>query len=139
MPESLMARWGVLACPCGLATSYAQCCGRFHEGALAGQAPDPQSLMRSRYTAFVLDVRPYLLATWHPDFRPADIDPPEPGLKWLGLDVKKHGLITADRGYVEFVARSKIAGKAHRLHEVSEFLRVDGRWYYTRALEEPPR
>ncbi len=40
--------------------------------------------MRSRYSAFVKDLRPYLLATWHPDTRPAEIEAPEPGLQWLG-------------------------------------------------------
>ena len=132
---SLVSRFGTQACPCGRAASYAACCGRFHEGALALQAPDPESLMRSRYAAFVLDVRPYLLETWHPDHRPVGIDPPEAGLKWLGLDVKKQGLFSPDRGFVEFVARSKLGGRAHRLHELSEFVREGGRWFYTRAIE----
>lgn len=92
--------------------------------------------MRSRYAAFVLDLRPYLLATWHASTRPAELDPPEPGLKWLGLEVKKAGLLGDDRGMVEFVARSKWAGRAHRLHEVSEFVKEGGRWFYTRALNE---
>lgn len=92
--------------------------------------------MRSRYSAFVLDLRDYLLGTWHPRTRPPEIEAPEPGLKWLGLDVKKAALLDADRGMVEFVARSKWGGRAHRLHEISEFVREDGRWYYTRALNE---
>ncbi len=98
------------------------------------QAPDPESLMRSRYSAFVLDLRAYLLETWHPSTRPAQIEAPEPGLKWLGLEVKKAALLDADRGTVEFVARSKWGGRVHRLHEVSEFVRQEGRWYYTQAL-----
>ena len=92
--------------------------------------------MRSRYSAFVLDLRPYLLATWHASTRPVDLDAPEPGLKWLGLNVKQAGLLGNDRGMVEFVARSKWGGRAHRLHEVSEFVKEDGRWFYTRALNE---
>ena len=39
----------------------------------------------------------------------------------------------ADHGTVEFVARSKLGGRAHRLHEVSEFVREGGRWFYLRA------
>ena len=50
------------------------CCGRYHAGPLHLQAPDPEALMRSRYSAFVLDLRDYLMATWHPDHRPASID-----------------------------------------------------------------
>ena len=120
-------------CPCGNAQSYASCCGRWHaEHATSGKltAASPEALMRSRYSAFVLDLRPYLLATWHASTRPADLEPPEPGLKWLGLDVKRTALQDADHGTVEFVARSKLGGRAHRLHEVSRFVRENGEWFY---------
>ena len=121
------------ACPCGRPAAYADCCGRYHAGPLALQAPDPESLMRSRYSAFVKDLRPYLLATWHPDTRPAEIEAPETGLQWLGLDVRRAAQPDADHGVVEFVARSKLGGRAHRLHEVSTFVREGGRWLYVRA------
>lgn len=125
------------ACPCGRPARYALCCGRYHEGPLAGQAPDPESLMRSRYTAFVKDLRPYLLDTWHASERPAAIDPPEPGLTWLGLTVREARLTAADEGIVSFVARYKIGGRAHRLEEVSRFVREDGVWRYVKALDAP--
>lgn len=86
--------------------------------------------MRSRYSAFVLDDRAYLLATWHPSTRPATLEPPEPGLRWLGLTVKRHEVQDADHATVEFVARSKLGGRAHRLHETSRFVRENGRWFY---------
>lgn len=116
---------------------YAACCGRFHAGPMALQAPDPELLMRSRYSAFVLDVRDYLLATWHPDSRPTVIEPPEPGLQWLGLTVRRTAITGPDRGLVDFVARSKLGGRAHRMEEVSDFVREGGRWYYVKALNEP--
>jgi SEC-C motif-containing protein len=86
--------------------------------------------MRSRYAAFVLGLNDYLLATWHPRTRPAALDPHEPALKWLGLEVKRHRPIDADHAEVEFVARSKLGGRAHRLHETSRFVREAGRWFY---------
>jgi len=86
--------------------------------------------MRSRYSAFVLDLTDYLLATWHASTRPSSIAPNETGVKWLGLEVRRHRLVDADHAEVEFVARSKLAGRAHRLHELSRFLREDGRWFY---------
>ncbi|WP_341929865.1 YchJ family protein [Methyloversatilis discipulorum] len=114
-------------CVCGSGRAADACCARFHAGE---PAPTPEALMRSRYSAFVLDLREYLLATWHPTTRPAALPPPEPGLKWLGLEVKRSALQDADHGTVEFVARSKLGGRAHRLHENSRFVRENGRWYY---------
>ena len=124
-------------CPCGRGPRYADCCGRFHAGPLHLQAPDPESLMRSRYSAFALDLRDYLLATWHPEHRPDAIEPPEPGLRWLGLEVKEARETGPDQGEVTFVARSKVGGRAHRLTERSGFVRVGGRWLYTCALNAP--
>ena len=50
--------------------------------------------------------------------------------KWLGLVIKKHEVIDADHALVEFVARYKLNGRAHRLHEISRFERVNGSWLY---------
>ena len=87
--------------------------------------------MRSRYTAFVLERTGYLLDTWHPDTRPERLHL-EPGLSWIGLEVRRVGRGGAndDEGTVEFVARSKRGGRAARLHETSRFVRVDERWLY---------
>ena len=120
-------------CPCGSALPYAGCCGRFHAGPQHLQAPTAEALMRSRYSAFVRGEAGYLLATWHPRTRPATIEPDPPGLKWLCLDVRRHTVQDADHATVEFVARSKLGGRAHRLHETSRFVRENGRWYYVDA------
>ena len=102
--------------------------------------------MRSRYTAYALKNEPYLLATWHPSTCPVDtiIDEKEP-IRWLGLEVKSalrlrqrkvNSPDNPDSDTVEFVARFKVGGRAHRLHEVSRFLREPDpetglpRWYY---------
>lgn len=89
--------------------------------------------MRSRYSAYVLGLEDYLLATWHISTRPASLgladQSPQPA--WLGLAVKRHENPTAETAVVEFVARMRIGGaSAHRMHEVSRFVREDGRWYY---------
>lgn len=86
--------------------------------------------MRSRYSAYVLKQDDYLLATWHASTRPADLGADEPGLQWLGLEVKRHTQQDENHALVEFVARSKLGGRAHRLHETSRFVREQGRWYY---------
>ncbi len=86
--------------------------------------------MRSRYSAFVRGRADHLLASWHPSTRPAVIEPDPPGLQWLGLMVKSHRVVEADRAEVAFVAVSKLGGRAHRLVERSRFVREAGRWYY---------
>ena len=86
--------------------------------------------MRSRYSANVLKLEDYLLATWHTSTRPARLDANPAGLKWLGLAVHRHTVIDADHATVEFVARSKLGGRAERLHELSRFVREEGRWFY---------
>jgi SEC-C motif-containing protein len=122
-----------LMCPCDSGKPYTGCCGLLHEsfardGRLAARSAD--ALMRSRYSAFVRDLRPYLLASWHPRTRPAQLDAPEPGLRWLGLELKRHELLDETHALVAFVARSKLGGRAHRLVETSRFERINGEWFY---------
>ncbi len=113
-------------CPCGQPKTYAECCGIYHAET---PAPTAEALMRSRYSAYVLALEAYLLATWHASTRPLEVSPDEK-TRWLGLAIKRHELTGADRALVEFVARYKIGGRAQRLHEISRFVREDGRWYY---------
>ena len=110
---------------------FASCCGRYlvAPGLEAMAAPDAESLMRSRYTAFVCERADYLQATWHASTRPADLDF-EPGARWLGLQVRSHRAMGEDRAEVEFVARYRVGGRAVRLHETSRFVREGGRWLY---------
>lgn len=87
--------------------------------------------MRSRYSAFVLGLADYLLATWHASTRPERLDLDEdPAPKWLGLEVKRHQQQDEGHAVVEFVARYRVGGRGQRLHETSRFVREDGRWFY---------
>jgi SEC-C motif-containing protein len=119
----------LIDCPCGSGKPYAVCCGRFIEG--NESAPTAEALMRSRYTAYTLRNEDYLLATWHASTRPSSLGlQDEVPTKWLGLEVKRHEQQDADHAIVEFVARYKVQGRAHRLHEVSRFVREAGQWFY---------
>ncbi|NYT66121.1 zinc chelation protein SecC [Alcaligenaceae bacterium] len=120
----------LLACPCASHANYEACCGRWHHGAQRLMAPDAETLMRSRYTAFVLDELDYLLDTWHSSTRPTELQGNEPGVKWVGLQVRQHTQQDDGHATVEFIARSRHNGKATRLHETSRFIREDGRWFY---------
>jgi SEC-C motif domain protein len=114
-------------CPCGSSLEYQRCCGRWHAGE---PAPDAESLMRSRYSAFVMYNEPYLLATWRAAQRPKSIEF-DRHQKWLGLKSVDARVTGADTAEVEFVARFRIGGgSAERLHERSRFVREGGRWLY---------
>lgn len=114
-------------CPCSSGQRYEQCCGPLLTG--VEPATSAEALMRSRYTAYVEENAAYLRATWHPDHRPPDAEAVD-GQKWLGLKIISAREI-GDEATVDFVARFKVEGRGHRLHEVSQFVREDGRWYYT--------
>lgn len=115
-------------CPCGRGLPYAECCGPAHQGTPASTA---EALMRSRYSAFALDDDDYVLRTWHPDTRPAAIEP-DSGLRWVGLDILEStggGLFDAE-GVVEFRAHYRDHGKHGDMVERSRFVRHDGQWVY---------
>ncbi len=121
-------------CPCGRLDAkkqplpYMTCCGQYIDNDEI--ATDAESLMRSRYSAFVLEKADYLLSTWHVSHRPATLDF-ESNVKWLGLLVQNHTVIDSQHAEVTFVARQRDStGRANRLHERSRFVREQGRWYY---------
>jgi SEC-C motif-containing protein len=88
-----------------------------------------EALMRSRYTAYKLGLQDYLLSTWHANTRPQALDLSEP-VNWLGLKVIGCSETDPLHAQVEFIARYKLHGRAHRMHEVSMFVMAEGRWYY---------
>ena len=129
-------------CPCGRTSthsgakpakskplSFLDCCGRYVSERSATPAPDAESLMRSRYSAFVLGDLPYLLATWHASTRPADLTL-DAAAKWLGLELRSYRMFDPDHAEVEFIARYRESGRAVRLHERSRFVRELGSWFY---------
>jgi len=127
-----MRKFCLSLCPCESGLTYQECCEPLHHGALASSA---EALMRSRYTAYALELESYLLTTWHPKTRPSSMNLKEDSpIKWLGLQIKRTQALSNSSAIVEFIARYKIgAGKAERLHETSEFVYAD-RWYYLQAI-----
>ena len=87
--------------------------------------------MRSRYCAYVLDLENYLLQTWYKNTRPTSLNlADDTSTKWLGLQILRAENSDENNAIVEFVARHKISGKAERLHEISQFRKIDQQWYY---------
>lgn len=117
-------------CPCGSGKSFSECCGPFILGEkLPGTATQ---LMRSRYSAYVIRDAAYLLDSWHPRTRPEKVEVGPDGPGWIGLKIvnQERGDLDDIEGTVEFIARYKVNGKAHRMHEISRFLKEGGRWFY---------
>jgi SEC-C motif domain protein len=135
------------ACPCRseetVSKTYGECCALWHVGLQESpprHAPTPEQLMRSRYSAYALQLSHYLLATWYGETSPGEID--FPPTKWLGLEIK-HAAATGDVGVVEFIARYREStGRAGRLEETSRFVREGigeaARWYYIDGVVETP-
>jgi SEC-C motif domain protein len=120
-------------CPCGLQQSYETCCGRYHRGELA---PTAQALMRSRYVAFVLDDLTYIEATMSGAAQ-AECHQGERGgwgkqTQWDGLEVIgcSKGGEQDSSGKVEFKAHYLRGGQRFTLHEISQFEKIDGKWFY---------
>ncbi|UWX63646.1 YchJ family protein [Deinococcus rubellus] len=113
-------------CPCGSRKKYAGCCAP----CLSGETPaeTPEALMRSRYAAYVLQDAAYLLATWHPCTRPAELRLGHTG--WLGLTVRR-----TEGDTVSFTARYQEGGQRQSLRERSTFVQEGGRWLYLDGVE----
>lgn len=129
---ALMSRDEQMAsmCPCETGVTYGECCAVIHRDG-AGVGTSAESLMRARYTAYVLCKQDFLLESWHPRTRPAAVQF-EPAQTWLGLDVDatEGGSPFQKDGVVQFRARFMRAGEVFELHERSNFGRHAGRWVY---------
>lgn len=125
-------------CPCISGLTWDDCCGPV----LAGERPAPtaQALMRSRFTAFAVGDREYLLHSWHPRTRPAQLELDD-ATRWYRLDIEstRAGSPLDTDGEVTFTAFYRIkGGKPGTLHERSRFERFDKRWVYLGGIVGDP-
>jgi SEC-C motif-containing protein len=125
-------------CPCGSGLAYMDCCQRFWA---TQQKPNTaEQLMRSRYTAFVLEKAQYLVDTHHPDFRSPDelksLKKSFKGMAWQGLEIihTELGQTNDATGIVEFKATFSCLGKQDVIHERSSFIKEQGQWFYTSGM-----
>ncbi len=125
-----MSTENTVLCPCKSGKSLDNCCKPYHEGTV--EAPTAESLMRSRYSAFVLGLSEYIWRTWHKTTRP-DLDILGGlGLKWIDLKIEstQAGKNTDTTGQVHFIASFINGNKGKKLDEISDFIKEDGLWYY---------
>jgi SEC-C motif-containing protein len=126
-------------CPCGSGRAYSRCCGPVHANG-AGLGATAESLMRARYSAYVLEHGEFIRASWHPSTRPASVEF-STDLEWHGLEVvaSDRGGALDSHGAVEFRARFERGGQRLELHEYSTFERVDGHWLYVDGIDPDTR
>lgn len=110
-------------CPCGSGKDYRDCCADLIEDNAFAQTPE--QLMRSRFSAYVLQQTDYLYQTWHPETRPALSELADVSVQWQQLKV-----IAAGEDTVEFLAIGNTEGQPIILHELSRFSHADGQWFY---------
>jgi len=110
------------SCPCGSGKSFKLCCEPIMND--TSTATSAEVLMRSRYTAYALRNKQYLLESWHSSTRPQSIDL-DASVQWLRLEI-----INSGNDHVEFIATHRVHGKAYKMHENSHFVFEDGRRFY---------
>ena len=121
------------SCVCGKDKSFAKCCGRFLSG--KEYAKTPEKLMRSRFSAYALGGHgEYLLSTWFPATAGGltELALSQKTVNWQTLQVIAYSQ-KGDKGTVEFKAWFYELSDYENIkvmHEVSEFVRVNSRWFY---------
>lgn len=120
-------------CPCGSGDLLGACCGRYHTGL---RAPSAEQLMRSRYSAYVLGLIDYLVATTLPAQQQSlDIQSMtswSASSTWLGLEVEDSQVIGGqpEHALVCFTARWHDLTGEHAQHERSAFVQHAETWYF---------
>ena len=102
-------------CPCGSGKEYGECCEPIIKGTALAQSPE--ALMRSRYTAYAKHE-----IAWLRDSLESE---------WLGIEIKQTKTEEEKNiGWVEFVARFKQGNITRNHHELGEFHKVGGAWFF---------
>ncbi|HZE96718.1 MAG TPA: YchJ family protein [Planctomycetota bacterium] len=125
-------------CPCGSGQTFAACCNPILKR--EKPAEDAEKLMRSRFTAHVAHDFEHLHRTYLKTSKePYEPEPEAGGTNWTRLLIRSHETgPKPDFATVDFTAYFQEGDKEQALHEKAEFQRIDGVWYYTRALRQGP-
>lgn len=118
-------------CPCGSLRPYAECCEVYI--ATLKQPETPETLMRSRYSAYAKGKMDYIADTMTgpaaKDFNKEQAQLSTAQIKWLSLKViESHE--KEERGTVAFLAKFELLGNQETIYEISEFRKENGKWFY---------
>jgi SEC-C motif-containing protein len=126
-------------CPCHSGKFYSDCCETFHQGKIPSNA---LMLMRSRYSAYALNLSDYVINTTHPDnpqFQQNNSEWSEQISEFAHsyefIDLKILEFIDGSfKSIVHFVAFMKKNNQIYQLNEKSLFYKVKGKWLYHSPL-----
>lgn len=122
-------------CPCGSQKNYSSCCGLYING--HQQAPTPECLMRSRYTAYsqanIRYIKKTMMGTPLIHFNELEAEYWAKRVHWLSLHIIKTSVdpLNETIGFVEFIARYLEHNQLKTIHELSEFQQIKDCWFYT--------
>ncbi len=130
-------------CPCCSELPFDQCCGPILDG--SAKAESPERIMRARYTAYTLVNTDYLLASLHPDARDGfDLDSVRQWAEaadWQGLEIVacEGGGPEDEDGSVEFIAHYRVKDQEQVHHELAQFEKQDGAWFFADGAMMAPK
>ena len=121
-------------CPCCSGKLYSECCEPVIRG--VRKPANPEELMRSRYSAYAKAEIDHLFTSTDPSQRET-VDRDEmrqwaERSKWLGLEIiSATGTEPGDeKGEVEFIARYTDQNTPLEHHELAEFRKHNGEWFF---------
>jgi len=122
-------------CPCGSLKKYKKCCKVFHDGSTAKTA---EELMRSRFTAYILNDANYIIKTTHNDNQDytLNIDSWKKDIMNFSdyTDFIKLEIFESIEGkkesFVKFRATLQQDNLDASFTENSRFLKVNNKWLY---------
>ena len=121
------------ACPCQSSKTYEACCASYHRN---NNAPTAETLMRSRYSAYVFSLVDYLVETTHPSNRAKNLKDEImltcKEVHWYGLEILStwQGGVNDKVGKVAFRASFMQEDKLQFHQEHSRFKRFGKAWMY---------
>ncbi len=120
-------------CPCGSGKKYEDCCEPIIQQKVL--APTPEILMRSRYTAYAKHEIKWLKDSLEPsqrtDFDEKSVDNWSRESEWLGIEIRETKTEEEKNiGWVEFIAKFKQGNITRNHHELGEFHKVGGAWFF---------
>ena len=121
-------------CPCGSGKKYGECCEPIIKN--TSKALTAESLMRARYTAYVVHEIDFIINSCEEGEGIADIDKKATedwsrNSTWNGLKIRtEKGQEGDDEGVVEFTADYTLKQMHDVHHEVAAFKKINGEWKY---------